>query len=361
MGPDGMGRNDEPGASAYAGYMYELEAHGIPMVSSNIMNYEPNDADSGLVAGHYLERVREIDRNEVARADGTTRMAAATGPPQLHSLAIPISGRRSPINCASSSTRYVPTSAIAAQQGIGSNARLGGNIASSMGACLASSPGGQFFSGSLGTPGAPMPSPIIGGHDVSGTNSMNAVMGNGRNNSMGTFTIFPGNQYIDESFSPCSPPLAKSHMIIPQPKAAHNMAASPRSLSESMFSFRAGSLTTAEQQIEKQRRRKENHNAVERRRRDLINIMISRLALLVTANSSGLDIATASKMNKGEVLEASVKRLLLINQLGVELAEQLASVDPSNVVLRNHEDLLRSLITVLPEGDSIAGTNNESS
>lgn len=203
---------------------------------------------------------------------------------------------------------------------------------------ISTSVGGGSF---VQAPGAPMPSPINYNHPV------------GVQEMMVPFHLYGHSQPTDETFSPRSPPMEHAHLNVMVNKGPI-VAASPRSLNEGMFSFRANSLSTMEQQVEKQRKRKENHNLVERRRRDLINIMISRLALLVSAGSTGLDQVAANKMNKGEVLESSVRRILLLNQMTTELAQQLLMLDPNNQILSNYAGILSSLVTVLPESEAVS-------
>lgn len=95
-------------------------------------------------------------------------------------------------------------------------------------------------------------------------------------------------------------------------------------LSASMFQFRTSHPTSSEQIVEKQKKRKESHNAVERRRRDHINEMIQQLGSLVEDGEG-----EAGRMNKGEILQKAVERIRML-QMAVELqGTRLAQVDPN--------------------------------
>ncbi|OZJ04419.1 hypothetical protein BZG36_02898, partial [Bifiguratus adelaidae] len=61
--------------------------------------------------------------------------------------------------------------------------------------------------------------------------------------------------------------------------------------------------------MEKQRRRRESHNAVERRRRDNINDKIQELGQLLPSTLLDSSVGTASKHNKGMILRKSVNHI----------------------------------------------------
>jgi microphthalmia-associated transcription factor len=91
-----------------------------------------------------------------------------------------------------------------------------------------------------------------------------------------------------------------------------------------MFQFRTTHPTSSEQIVEKQKKRKESHNAVERRRRDHINEMIHQLGCLVEDGEG-----EAGRMNKGEILQKAVERIHVLEK-AVELqGARLALVDPT--------------------------------
>lgn len=264
-----------------------------------------------------------------------------------HSLAIPISGRKSPM-----AAHHKYAVANNPQLRISSGTipkRLGDDFAAHYSASFSEDNRNSGTSFHGGIPGAPMPSPI-----TSGLAPLHSIF---PFPSTAPSTLFPCSHATENSFSPQSPPFSQSPMAVSALKSqSHNVSASPRSFSESMFSFRPGSLSSAEHQLEKQRRRKENHNAVERRRRDMMNILISRLALLVTSSPTGLDPPAANKLNKGEVLEASVQRMLLLNRVAADLAEQMRQLDPGNPVMVGYRDVIASLVTQIPDAD-IAGAD----
>ena len=258
------------------------------------------------------------------------------------SAAIPISGKRSPH--------------IHSVNVNGDNSVLSSHYLNSTGRRL----GGMAMSEPLPYhhhAGIPMPSPVFG--HGSGATTANMTVASDSGDISYVFCKDGGCSGVDRSGSylPQSPPMSRSLGKSPAVSGGDgggvtvgSVGTSPRSLTESMFSFRAGSMSTKlGQQEERQKRRKENHNAVERRRRDLINGMISQLALIVTASPGRLETSAASKMNKGEVLEASVRRMLTVNQMVVELAQQLAFVDPRNQVLSRHGELISSLVTSFPD------------
>lgn len=165
-----------------------------------------------------------------------------------------------------------------------------------------------------------------------------------------------------ESFSPQSASLQTSVFA----------GSPPRSLADSTLSFCVSPSSQSAEQIERRRRRKETHNAIERRRRDLMNILIARLSILVfgggaagpapasasaevvpaAAHASGAGVEQeggACRMNKIEILEASVRRLLLVQNALSELSQHLQTVDPECGALRKYSDLLGTLVTGLPD------------
>jgi len=111
----------------------------------------------------------------------------------------------------------------------------------------------------------------------------------------------------------------------------------PNSLSNSlptnppmMFSFKTTTPTPPNsviQLLERQKRRKENHNAVERRRRDHINEMIQKLAQLVESDK-GEGRMEEVKLNKGEVLERAVEQIVRLTRIVKDQNERLKLVDP---------------------------------
>lgn len=281
-----------------------------------------------------------------------------------HSVAIPISGRKSPFSSYSfhngnngfnhqhnnnGSKHNYAYNAQPKLTGGTHPKRLGGDLVGQFGGSFTESNRNESsFHG--GIPGAPMPSPISPGHVLHHNNNNNNMFS--LHSTVPSAALYSCSQAMEHSFSPQSPPFSPSAMALSAPKAQTNMvAASPRSFNESMFSFRPGSLSSLEQQLEKQKKRKENHNAVERRRRDMMNILISRLALLVTTNTTGLDPSAANKLNKGEVLEASVKRILLLNQVILELSAHLRQLDPSNAAVQEYGEIIASLVTCVPDCD----------
>lgn len=128
-----------------------------------------------------------------------------------------------------------------------------------------------------------------------------------------------------------SPSLLAQHMFAGhqqyQPEASDNLAHSSNSgavgLSGSLFQFRAHHPASAEQFVEKQKKRKESHNMVERRRRDHINEMIKELGCLVDEGDG-----ESLRMNKGEILERAVERLRYLEQVVRHQRQHLAQVDP---------------------------------
>lgn len=80
--------------------------------------------------------------------------------------------------------------------------------------------------------------------------------------------------------------------------------------------------------LEKQRRRRESHNAVERRRRDHINEMIQRLNIIVPEMADdgyGLD---SSKSNKGEILSKTVEYIQNLQYAYDKALSFILKIDP---------------------------------
>lgn len=76
----------------------------------------------------------------------------------------------------------------------------------------------------------------------------------------------------------------------------------------------------------KLRKRRESHNAVERRRRDHINDMIQKLSELVCANDKPTD--DLSKANKGEILAKAVSYINELNRRHRIAIEHIKKIDP---------------------------------
>jgi len=95
-------------------------------------------------------------------------------------------------------------------------------------------------------------------------------------------------------------------------------------LSASLFQFRTGQPSSTEQIVEKQKKRKESHNAVERRRRDHINEMIHQLGLLVDEGDG-----ESARLNKGEILQKAVERIRMLERIAEIQATHLGVVDPT--------------------------------
>lgn len=141
-------------------------------------------------------------------------------------------------------------------------------------------------------------------------------------------TFSPASQYKSAASLSASVPRA-----IPHPQVTIGSISSPNtasSLNESMFSFKATSAASLEELAAKQKRRKDNHNAVERRRRDHINEMIQKLSFLLNREEGrvcGLPGDNSSRLNKGEVLERAVNRIVQSNKLINTLMERLVSLN----------------------------------
>lgn len=112
---------------------------------------------------------------------------------------------------------------------------------------------------------------------------------------------------------------------LPPSNHALSTASNAAELNGSLFQFRTTNPASADQIIEKQKKRKESHNAVERRRRDHINEMIQQLGALVEdANGS-----EAGRLNKGEILQRAVEKIRLLERTVRLQKNRLAAVDPS--------------------------------
>lgn len=339
------------GVEQFASYMYGLEMQDGHISGPDLTNIMPTtyeDDASGVMSPGGTVQPHQYLNNAHDTIEGI--IFDAIKAPQSgfnkHSVAIPIqAGKRSPLYSPTVS-KYMPTVAVSSIAGANNatkmgSVRLGGMamFATEMPGSASSTPAGgilrEVYFPNEPNPcaGIPMPSPINNSAAVGGAGAAPMY-----------FHYAQSLPIIDERAA--SPPMSRSFAATAR---TPSMGTSPRSLNDSMFSFRAGSLSTAEQQIEKQKRRKENHNAVERRRRDLINNMISQLALIVSATPAGLEPAVASKMNKGEVLESSVRRILLLNNALAEVASQLTVFSRDNPVLIKYGELIASLVTQLPE------------
>lgn len=124
------------------------------------------------------------------------------------------------------------------------------------------------------------------------------------------------------------PSLLSQHLFAGHPQYQSEVAESPSNapagLSGSLFQFRAQHPASTEQFVEKQKKRKESHNMVERRRRDHINEMIKELGCLVDEGDG-----ESVRMNKGEILQRSVERLRYLEQVIHHQRQHLALVDPA--------------------------------
>lgn len=105
-------------------------------------------------------------------------------------------------------------------------------------------------------------------------------------------------------------------------------------LSSSMNEFHF-QTTNPEQLEDKQKKRKESHNAVERRRRDHINEMIQKLAAQVAPKSSSEE---RSRLNKGEVLEKSVKLIENLSRIVQIQKSRLLEIDPTFAIVSEEEE-----------------------
>ncbi|KAI9312691.1 Myc-type, basic helix-loop-helix domain-containing protein, partial [Dichotomocladium elegans] len=72
--------------------------------------------------------------------------------------------------------------------------------------------------------------------------------------------------------------------------------------------------------FEKKRRRRESHNAVERRRRDTINDRIAELATLLPDRD-------AVKMNKGVILKKSVDHIRFLHEKLSEYQQHIQELE----------------------------------
>lgn len=108
------------------------------------------------------------------------------------------------------------------------------------------------------------------------------------------------------------------------------------SLTDSLFQFRAINPMAQEQLVDRQKKRKENHNAVERRRRDHINEMIQRLSGLVEPEASPEE---RSRLNKGDILQRSVELIERLTRLNRCLSSRMEELSPGFVI--QEEDMAR--------------------
>lgn len=126
------------------------------------------------------------------------------------------------------------------------------------------------------------------------------------------------------------------------PFGSYTKPSSNSSLNESLFSFKTNNAHSNEQSIEKQRKRKENHNAIERRRRDMINTLISKLSYLVSVKPN-IPENSSPKYNKSDILDLSIQHILHINNICLEVAAELSRLEPDNAILLKNSEFLRSL------------------
>lgn len=87
--------------------------------------------------------------------------------------------------------------------------------------------------------------------------------------------------------------------------------------------------------LEKQRRRRESHNAVERRRRDNINDRIQELSILVPDSGDSSGSGTRSAANKGTVLKKSIEYIRFLSQTNQNLREQIKSLETQLAQFKN--------------------------
>lgn len=85
--------------------------------------------------------------------------------------------------------------------------------------------------------------------------------------------------------------------------------------------------------MEKRRRRRESHNAVERRRRDTINERINELGTLLP--ESMLDSTGPNKPNKGVILKKSVEHIRFLQQ---EMQTYQARIQNLENILRSYQE-----------------------
>lgn len=178
---------------------------------------------------------------------------------------------------------------------------------------------GQFI-GSL--PHDPYPSPMnrtgstagIGGVPPSMLHQDTLSMVYGQSCPEPAFPAHPGRSQSQQP----------QQLVYPHYGSPDMHSASPGALSNSLFQFRTAHPASTEQIIEKQKKRKESHNAVERRRRDHINEMIQQLGQMVDQEGS-----ESARLNKGEILQRAVERIRLLEQIVHHQTEHLGRVDPS--------------------------------
>lgn len=85
--------------------------------------------------------------------------------------------------------------------------------------------------------------------------------------------------------------------------------------------------------MEKRRRRRESHNAVERRRRDTINERINELGTLLP--ESMLDSNGPNKPNKGVILKKLVEHIRFLQQ---EMQTYQARIQDLENILRSYQE-----------------------
>jgi len=95
-------------------------------------------------------------------------------------------------------------------------------------------------------------------------------------------------------------------------------------LSPTSLSLEAKAAMTPEElwALEKRRRRRESHNAVERRRRDNINDRITELSMIVPDCIE--DSSSPQKPNKGVILRKSADYIKYLQEANMRLQKQLA-------------------------------------
>lgn len=177
---------------------------------------------------------------------------------------------------------------------------------------------GQFV-GSM--PHDPYPSPVM--HQMRPAQSDHLSMVYGQSCPEATFQLQQQQQHMIPGMKTIHQP--PTNIFSTQPSMAD--LSPPNSLSGSIFQFRTSNPASAEQIVEKQKKRKESHNAVERRRRDHINEMIQQLGGLVEECEG-----EAGRLNKGEILQRSVERIRILQRIVEAQRERLAQLDPGFVL-----------------------------
>jgi hypothetical protein len=87
--------------------------------------------------------------------------------------------------------------------------------------------------------------------------------------------------------------------------------------------------------LEKQRRRRESHNQVERRRRDHINEKIQELSLIIPDCAGAAD--SAGRIQKGVVLQKSVDYIRALQQNQQMLLERLRMAESQLAMISLHQ------------------------